>query len=316
MRRPISVILSAVALLAACADSPTASGPRRSPDALASNAPAADISTFMDDANAELARGSASVRLAMAEYITLEGSAAAGQTVVQKDIGNKQLSVSFVPRDPRRTGWSGLFGATDDISYAIDQTGDALPTGGQLTAAAATAAIVRGMDTWDNVSCSDLPLVRNPDYGLDIGYVAWLSTGGAAGSPFVFADVQHAGFRDLDFGPGILGVTFTFLFTDATGAPTDIDNDGKADAAFREIYYDPSWTWRNGAGIDVESIALHEAGHGLSQGHFGNIVVRHIGTFDANPRAVMNAFYQAPYTSLAGTDQGGHCSIWASWPAR
>ncbi|HKJ01762.1 MAG TPA: hypothetical protein VJ997_04885, partial [Longimicrobiales bacterium] len=96
---------------------------------------------------------------------------------------------------------------------------------------------------------------------------------------------------------------------------TDIDNNGKGDAAFREIYYDPDWNWADDGtnNIDVESVALHEAGHGLSQAHFGNIFNKR-GVFTADPRAVMNAFYQSPLRGLLGSDNGGHCSNWAQWP--
>ena len=38
------------------------------------------------------------------------------------------------------------------------------------------------------------------------------------------------------------------------------------------------------------------------------------GSLSAAPRAVMNALYAAPFRDLAGTDEGGHCSNWASWP--
>ena len=140
-----------------------------------------------------------------------------------------------------------------------------------------------------HVNCSVLPLTQNPSGAIDIGVVAFLN--GLGGSPFIFADVQHAGFRDINFAGGILGVTFTFIFVNA-GVPTDADGNGLADVAFREIYYDPSFIWRdnNVRNIDVESVAVHEMGHGLSQAHFGNDQHQNDGSlFDASPRAVMNA---------------------------
>jgi hypothetical protein len=62
-------------------------------------------------------------------------------------------------------------------------------------------------------------------------------------------------------------------------------------------------------------VAVHEFGHGLSQGHFGNIFIRSDGTVDASPRAVMNALYTSPFRVLTGTDKGGHCGIWDTWPS-
>jgi hypothetical protein len=166
------------------------------------------------------------------------------------------------------------------------------------------------------VNCSNLPITKNPDFGLDIGVVAFLN--GLGGSPFVFADVQHAGWRDINFAGGILGVTFTFIFIDDDGNPVDQDNNGLADVAFREIYYDPSFGWADDGvddnDIDVESVAVHEAGHGLSQAHFGTVRLKNDGSLKASPRAVMNALYSEPFRALTGTDNGGHCSNWANWP--
>jgi hypothetical protein len=66
--------------------------------------------------------------------------------------------------------------------------------------------------------------------------------------------------------------------------------------------------------IDVESVAVHEAGHGLSQAHFGKVWLKNDGSLERSPMAVMNAIYSEPFRPLAGTDNGGHCSNWAQWP--
>ncbi|MEK7829947.1 MAG: hypothetical protein AAB401_02620, partial [Acidobacteriota bacterium] len=97
--------------------------------------------------------------------------------------------------------------------------------------------------------------------------------------------------------------------------PTDIDNNGKLDTAFREILYNNAFTWRINSNIDVETVALHEAGHGLSQAHFGTAFrTNSNGVLHFAPRAVMNAAYSGVQQHLAGTDNSGHCSIWAHWP--
>jgi len=103
------------------------------------------------------------------------------------------------------------------------------------------------------------------------------------------------------------------------GEPTDIDNNGKVDVAFREIYYDYDHTWStDGSAIDLESVSVHETGHGLSQAHFGSVAVLHPDTPKArlrvSPRAVMNALYTGSYRDLGGSDNGGHCSNWGQWP--
>lgn len=268
---------------------------------------------LLDQMNDALAQEDVNYRVVMVEAIG-QGNEV-GLTVIAKDVGNKQLDFDFVPFDSRRSGWSGpTGGANDNITYAIDQTIDAVPPFGGLGGGQTTAAIQRATNTWDGLKCSDPALSQNPDFGIDIGVVAFIFSLG--GSPFIFADVQHAGWRDINFGGGIIGVTFTFGFIDGSGNFTDVDNNGKADAAFREIYYDPSFGWADDGStdIDVESVALHEIGHGLSQGHFGQIGIKNNGSVKASPRAVMNAFYFSPLRNLLGTDNGGHCSNWGQWP--
>ena len=273
-------------------------------------------SEYLDRINVQLAKQGLDYRVLMAEYITSSDSDEAGLTVFAKDVGNKQLNADFVPFDPRRT-WSGpVDGDNDNITYAIDQTTDATPLLGGLTGAETDAAIEKATSTWQNANCSNLDLTRNDDFGIDIGVVAY--SAGLGGSPFVFADVQHAGFN-LFLGDGVLGVTFTYIWIDG-GGETDIDNNGKLDTAFREIYYSVAFSWADdgSTNFDVESIALHELGHGLSQGHFGTVAVVQIGTpkarWNISPRAVMNAIYISPHRELDGSDNGGHCSIWAQWP--
>lgn len=275
--------------------------------------PNEQLAVMMDDLNAALEAEGADYRAAVAEYVTTGGQNAGG-TVLSKVVGNKQLGHDFVAFDNRRAGWSGsTTGPADNITYAIDRTGDAVPPFGGLTAAQTTAAILRAMATWEKAACSSLPLTENADFGIDVGVIAYLN--GLGGSPYVFADVQHAGWRDINFAGGILGVTFTFVFVDG-GEPTDVDGNDKLDTAFREIYYDPSYSWKDDgvSNVDVESVALHEAGHGLSQAHFGTVALKNDGRLQASPRAVMNALYAAPLRRLLGTDVGGHCSLWADWP--
>lgn len=268
-------------------------------------------SDFLGNINDELASNGMNFRVLMAETQVAAGSGEVGITVIAKHVGNKHMDADFVPNDARRE-WSGP--DFNEITYAIDATGDAVPFAGGLSASETDAAIERATDTWRNTSCSDIGLVRNDDFGIDIGVVAFQF--GLGGSPFVFADIQHAGWRDIDFADGVLGVTFTFIWIDGLGEPTDFNSDGKADVAFREIYYDPSWIWADdgATNIDVESVAVHELGHGLSQAHFGNVFLKKNGELKASPRAVMNALYASPYRELTGTDNAGHCSIWASWP--
>ena len=76
--------------------------------------------------------------------------------------------------------------------------------------------------------------------------------------------------------------------------------------------------------VDLESVALHEMGHGLSQGHFGEgffqdrnkdgIVPNAPNEVITAPSAIMNAAHTVAHRTVTGSDKGGHCSNWGSWP--
>jgi len=261
------------------------------------------IWNLMSQINAGLA--AKSYRVDRAEYITLGVAGAIGQTVFFKDRGNKQLDSHYVPGDPRR-------GGRTNITYLVDQMEGAVDG---LTVAQTTAAIDRAMTTWNNVNCSTMPIAKLPNVGgVDLGVAEFEN--GMGGAPSNAADITHAGWVPAGIlPPDVLAVTFTFMFVDAAGNPTDIDNNNKTDTAFSEIYYNDAFAWQINGGIDVETVALHESGHGLSQGHFGKAFsIDSNGKIHFSPRAVMNATYSGIQQSLAVTDNDGHCGIWAKWP--
>lgn len=277
----------------------------------------ADIYTMVDAANAELAANGRGYRIAMAETISNLESNEAGRVLLFNNRGNRHLAFDFVPGDPRRAAWGG---PGTSITFALDDQNltDDIGGTGELD------EIRAAMATWENQTCSTIPLVDNGNTGFDTGVVqTQFGFGGTAG---IAADVQHAGFLPPTFflllgSSNILGVTFTFIWVDG-GNPTDIDNNRYGDVAFREIYYNDGFTWevdptdQPGDGrFDIQTVALHEAGHGLSQGHFGSAF--QTGTppkLHLAPLAVMNAGYIFGQQQLAGTDVGGHCSNWAAWP--
>jgi hypothetical protein len=246
-----------------------------------------------------------------AEYITASESGQVGRTVYFNNVGNKQLEGDFVP--------ALSLDSTTNVSYYVDENRPSA----DLAVAVSTAAIDRAMATWDAVTCSDLGLFKVPSNpAIQTGYIAALL--GLPGSFDYVADVTHSGWLPAAFFDAIaedgstyiLGVTFTIVFTDDDGNLVDTDNNKKYDVAWREIYYNDTFTWKDGAHYDVETIALHEAGHGLSQGHFGKAFAdAGAGNLHFAPRAVMNAAYSGIQTQINQTDNGGHCSNWASWPA-
>ncbi len=100
-----------------------------------------------------------------------------------------------------------IFGADWDLVRAEAQRTLATGTGelDQIRAA---------MTTWQNVSCSTIPLTDRGNTGVDVGVVqAQFGFGGTGG---VAANIQHAGFLAPGFflqlgSANILGVTFTFM---------------------------------------------------------------------------------------------------------
>ena len=274
--------------------------------------PLDDSTLFMDLPATANGRKAADSRYAVfsAEYLTAGGSDHVGRTVIFKNVGNKQLYADFVPG----TSLDG----TEAVSYYIDPKRPSA----DLTVAQTSQAIARAMTTWDGLTCSELGMFRVPaDKRTTTGFISELY--GFGGSFNYVADVVHAGWLGADFfdmvapdgSEYILGVTFTIIFTDDDGNPTDLDNNGKLDVAWREIYYNDAFPWAIGAHYDVETIALHEAGHGLSQAHFGSAFFDSgSGALHFSPRAVMNAAYSGIQTQIGETDNAGHCSNWGSWP--
>jgi len=272
-------------------------------------APAAadEIQAMADEVNASLAAAGKNYRLEYMETISADAANGEGVTRFFNNRGNKQLITQFVPGDARRV-WSGPGALTITWSRDDENTADVSP-------AAQSAAVASAMATWDAQKCSD--------FGLS-GGDAGGNTGLVFGPGVITADVMHSGFLPLAtfvgfFGPAgnnILGVHFGFLFVDGVGNPTDINNDGFFDKALGDIYYNDGFGWSTtGANFDIETVVLHEAGHGLSQQHFGTAFVDSgSGNLHFAPRAVMNAAYSGVQHDLTGTDKGGHCSLWASWP--
>lgn len=270
----------------------------------------ADILRTMIDINNQLAASGEQVKLVSVEYFTAKDEA--GQ-IVYFDDRTKQSGAHWVPGDPRRGGFL-------DIAWLSDQTQG---TANGVSSGDTQAAVSRAMDTWDNMKCATIPLVQLPDYGLDWGYVQYLI--GYGGVPGWLADITQAGWLpgfvfDFLFGPGsgVVGATFTFSWINtADGSYTDIDNNGKEDVAFREIYYNNYFPWGIDTSdpIDVETIVLHETGHGLSLGHFGKLFrTDRNGYFHFAPRALMNAGYTGVQQTVDGTDNAAFCSVWGSWP--
>lgn len=275
--------------------------------AIAASAQARDLQAMADEINANLEAAGANYRLDYMEYITIDSADEAGRTVYFSNVGNKRLASHFVPGDTRRA-WSG------DDPNTIDWTYDTVDITADVSPADQKAAIYAAMATWDEQKCSDLGL-----NGRDVGDTGYTQGVLGLGPVDISGDVMQAGFFPALFfdlvapngSANILGVTFTWTFTGG-----DTNNDGYSDTAFRDIYYNDAFTWQaSGGSYDIQTVAFHEAGHGLSQAHFGQ-AFRNSGNTKLHfaPLAAMNAAYSGVQHDPKGTDKGGHCSNWASWP--
>jgi len=277
------------------------------------------------------------IQIAKMELFGAEG---AGNTVFFKDLGNKQIGFENVPNDPRNwfnetnAPFYGNDNWTDGtIPYWTDGSEQGTPSG--MTTDQTLSAIHSAMNTWGSISCSDgldiwdvYTTTPGFDDGVstlgDAGFVQFLA--GFGGFPgYAPGAILHGGNLEAAFfdeiggpggGAGILGVTFTFTWTE------DINQNGKPDVAIKEIYINRDFNWQDAPddvianGIfDYETVVLHEVGHGLNQAHFGQ-AFRSGGNnkLHFSPYALMNAGYSIARREINATDNAGHCSMWGDWP--
>jgi hypothetical protein len=275
-----------------------------------------------------VASGVTGLELVSAEIsVSADSAGWDGATTIIASDRTHTLGSAFVPSDPRRGGEAS-------ISYLVDRSEtNALSWASATTVIALPSTVIEpdidaSMLRWQNQPrCNAPAVVKIADSGADPDLIDNLVLGGTLGTPF--ADITHAGWLPRAFfdaigprppaPPGstfILGVTFTFIFVDDAGVPTDNDRNGQPDAAFREIYYNRSFGWGTiGAfarNVEVQSVVTHEAGHAYGLGHFGKVFVDNNGFLQYAPRAVMNAVYASPFRDLVGTDNASFCQLWAN----
>lgn len=281
-------------------------------------------SSALADLQAALAAsGVSNVSVDQAEILwNAEGYDAASPHTIIANNRTHLLSSQFVENDPRR-------GGSGDISYLVDQS-----DGSALSWDSAGAAVVlpntvteaqldASMAAWNTMNCNGPGVVKIGDSGVDPDLIDGLVFGNPAliGTPLV--DITHAGWLPRAFfdaiapngSARILGVTFTFIFVDGNGNPTDIDGNRRADVAFREIYYNRRFPWGTGGNprnVDIQSVAIHEAGHAFGLAHFGKVTLQSNGRIQYSPKAIMNAVYIEEDRRILGTDNASFCAIWAN----
>jgi hypothetical protein len=265
------------------------------------------------------------IALDKAELLVTEGASRDFATTIIANNRTHLLSSQFVEDDPRRGR------PANTITYLVDQSdGSALswktaPGGAivQLSNAVTEPELDTSMAAWATQGCNGPAVTKIADSGADPDLVDGLVLGLRRQLGTTVADITHAGWLPREFFDGlapngsasILGVTFTFIFVDDNDNPTDVDRNGRADVAFREIYYNQRFPWGTGgnpSNIDIQSVAIHEAGHAFGLNHFGMVFLTETGAIQFSPKAIMNAVYVFEDRTIYGTDNASFCDIWAN----
>jgi hypothetical protein len=305
----------AAGLVTGCSELPTTS-PSLDPAFSQSVGWEADLAVakaYLQSANERLAAQGAGFVVESAEWFSTPGVNPASSHIVFVFDHFLTTGSRWVPGDARRLANGNTITYSTFLPLAV------APGVGNVA-----NAIDVALATWAGVDCFK-PTIVERNLAANINPSALLGIGGFVNNPLA-ADVDNIGwipgaFFDLLLGPGasafILGVTISFAFANPDGSLSDVDNDGNADTAHKEIWYNNSLPWSaNGVGgADVLSVVLHENGHGLELGHFGSIHATLSNLrLHASPRAVMNAIILGVLRQPLGTDVGALCQNFASWP--
>jgi hypothetical protein len=317
-----AIALAGALLFGGCADDPT-TGLTSSDPSFAkrgvkgrvshsiTNQAVGEIAPFFEQGmaqmNADFAARGEPIRIAFAEVLLAPNAPVEMGTTIYANDRTKQLPYFWVPGDPRREADGTNLTYLVDESHSFAFTRQSFPAATYLGDYFAST-----FAPWAALPCGNVDLVRRPDTGLDPTVVD-----DGAGMWWL-ADIVVGGWLPLP--EGVLGVTFTSWFINPDESPTDIDNDGRADTAFAEIWYNLGYYWTGDDpnatdAVDLQSVAIHENGHALGIGHFGKIFQTNAnGKLHFAPLAIMNAAYFEPMQQLKGTDKASYCGNFASWP--
>ena len=300
--------------------------PRSAPDDEISNAPVHPSLAAINDYLLTFGVANAQV---MSVALMVDGNYPPGQPTLYVADRTLHLNSQFVAHDPRRRDEVGLVWTFDTRRSTPGTLVNDVP--GILASADTVQQTRLSVERWVELPCysaefGELPYPIAPGYE-NIEFVDDFYLGGET-QPFrPVAEITVGGFLPASFfrqisayGDNVLGVTFAFIFVDPiTRQFTDIDHNGKLDAAWTEIYFNDLRYWGDVTApgvdpqqvIDLPTIASHEAGHAFGLGHFGRMFENH-GVFNVAGYNIMSQIY-VPNRQLSGTPTGAFCGIYGSW---
>jgi hypothetical protein len=161
-------------------------------------------------------------------------------------------------------GWDGPGLGSANLKYHfINGTPDVTGEEAEVTAA---------LNTWSNYV-----------------QINWSAAGGPA---------QNKSF-DISWGAGDHGCGFPFTGPGGVLAHCFYPDDTNSEPRAGDMHFDEDELWRIGSDIDVYTVALHEAGHGLGLNH------------SDDPNAIMYPYYDGPVADLRTDDISGIRSMYA-----